>query len=433
MTRVKLQLRRYGRYFAMLMLLWAIGLGAGVYILANQRFPNPFASFLNVSGQFETGAAVVPGLGEPVNVAGVNVGEITAVSLEGGLAVIHMKLDPGKLPAPHVLYRNATARLFPNTPLKDMEIDIDPGTAAAGTIPQNGTIPASQTTVPIDSDELLDSLDTDTRTWFASLITSLNQGTSGRGQDIRQLFENLGPTSVQLRQVGDMLAARRHELAGIVHNLGALSQAVSQRDAQLQNVVREGDSAISALAGQNVELRDAVTRLPATLSAAQTTLPDVRALADALGPTATALIPTAHRLPTTLRDADTLFQGAALLPLNKIPPFVNAAIPLANQLPSVVALLDQALPALTSSFKVLAGVTNELTYVPGNGNPGFLYWLAWFAHNANSFLSASDANGSAWRGIALVSCQDFQGNPLGTLLNEILGQNLESLLRCTGS
>jgi phospholipid/cholesterol/gamma-HCH transport system substrate-binding protein len=429
MTRFKLQLKRYGRYFVVLLVLWVVGIAAGGYIVINQRFPNPFASFVKVDGAFNTAAGVVPGLGEPVNIAGVNVGEITGTSLQGGQAIIHMELKPASLPEPHVLYRNASATLFANTPLKDMEVDINPGTPSAGRMPQGGTIPVGQTTTPIDSDELLDSLDADTRTWLASLISQLNQGTTGRAQDIKQLLQNLGPTSAQLRQIGDLLADRRQELASIVHNLGVLTQATSAKDAQLQTVVRAGDQAVSALASQDVALQQSITRLPGTLQTTRTTLGDVAQLANALGPTAKALTPTARHLPATLKDARTVFEGAALLPLNKIPPFVNAVLPLANQLPGIQNNLTLETPALLSSFKVLGAVTNEIAYVPGHGNPGFLYWLAWFAHNSDSFLSTWDANGGGWRGLLSVSCSDL-GGTLGALLTGLLGSNLSTLLGC---
>jgi phospholipid/cholesterol/gamma-HCH transport system substrate-binding protein len=430
MTRFKLQLRRYGRYFLVLIALWAIGIAAGGYIVINQRFPNPFANFVKVNGTFQTAAGVVPGLGEPVNVAGVNIGEITGTSLQNGLAIVHMELKPASLPEPHVLYRNATATLFPNTPLKDMEVDINPGTPAAGRLPQGGTIPVGQTTVPTDSDEVLSSLDADTRTWLASLLTDLNNGTSGRAQDIKQLLQNLGPTSAQFRQIGDLLANRRHELAAIVHNLGVLSQATSAKDAQLQTVIRAGDRALSAFASQDVALRAAIGRLPGTLQTTRSTLTDLGQFSNALAPTATALIPSARRLPATLKDTRTVFEGSALLPLNRIPAFVNAVLPLAAQFPAVQTNLQQETPALLSSFKVLAAVTNELAYVPGNGNKGFLYWLAWFAHNSDSFLSTGDANGGGWRGLLSLSCSDLQGGSLGTLLPALLGSNLSTLLGC---
>lgn len=416
--RFGLQVRRYGRSFLILLALMLVGSTAGGYILLQQRLPNPFQSFYTVNGQFSSAAAVVPGLGEPVNVAGVHVGQITGTSLQDGRGVIHMEIDPSKLSG---LFRDAHADLVPNTPLKDMQVNIAPGHAAAGKLLSGGTISVAQTTVPVDSDDLLDSLDADTRSWFTTLVTELNDGTRGRARDIRGLLTAVGPTSVQLRQVGDLLAARRVALARIVHNLGILSTAVAHRDAQVGVAVRAGDRTVSALAAQNVALRQAILRLPGTLSQARSTLVHVTGLARVLGPTATALVPTARRLPATLRNTRTLFSGSALLPLAQIPPFVKAVLPLSRQLPALAGELRRTVPALLSSFKVLAYVTNEIAYVPGSRNPGFLYWLAWFAHNGDSFISNADANGPAWRTLAIASCPGLKSFSFGPVLELLLG------------
>jgi phospholipid/cholesterol/gamma-HCH transport system substrate-binding protein len=418
--RTGLQIRRYGRSLLVVLALVLVGTVCGFFILLNQRLPNPFQTFFPVNATFPTAAAVVPGLGEPVNVAGVHVGQITGVSLKGGQGVIHMEIDPSKLPGQR-LYRNAHADLVPNTPLMDMQVNISPGSSNAGTLPHDGTIGVAQTTSPVNADELLSSLDADTRSWFTSLITELNDGTAGRGRDIRALLHTVGPTSAELRQIGDLLAQRRGELAQIVHNLGVLSKAVSQKDAQLQTVVRAGDQTVSALAGQDVALRDSINRLPSTLQTTRTTLTDVAGLANVLGPTATALVPTAKRLPTTLRDTRTLFEGAALLPLKEIPPFVKVVLPLARQLPPLTADLGKEVPALLTSFKVLAYVTNEVAYNPGGKNPGFLYWISWFAHNADSFISTSDANGPVWRTVVLATCPGLKSFSFGPLLEALLG------------
>ncbi|MDQ6605072.1 MAG: MCE family protein, partial [Actinomycetota bacterium] len=71
--RTLLQLKRYGRYVLILLGLMVLGTAAGSYILLQQRLPNPFQTFYQVDGAFPSAAAVVPGLGEPVNVAGVHV------------------------------------------------------------------------------------------------------------------------------------------------------------------------------------------------------------------------------------------------------------------------------------------------------------------------------------------------------------------------
>jgi phospholipid/cholesterol/gamma-HCH transport system substrate-binding protein len=415
--RFKVQIRRYGRYFAILIALVVVGTVAGFYILLQQRLPNPFQSYYTVNGAFPTAAAVVPGLGEPVQVAGVRVGEIAGVSLKSGQGVIEMDVNPSGIKH---LYRNASANLVPNTPLKDMEVDITPGTRSAGIMPNGGTIPVSETTSPIDSDEVLDSLDADTRAWFTSLIADLNQGTLGRGKDIRALLNNIGPTTEQMREIGDLLAARRTELAEIVHNLGTLTKATAEKDSELSTVVRAGDTTVQALASQDVALHNAVAQLPGTLTATEKTLTDVIPLAHALGPTATALLPTARKLPTTLRDSQTLFQGAALLPLKQVPAFVSAVEPLAAQLPALTSNLQQEVPELIDAFKVLAYTTNEIAYDPGGKNPGFLYWLAWFAHNADSFISNSDANGPVWRTVALSSCASLNAFSFGSVLKALL-------------
>ncbi len=130
--RTAVQVRRYGRYFVILLGLMVVGSAAAFYILRQQRLPNPFQTFYSVNAEFPSAAAVVPGLGEPVNVAGVHVGTISGTSLQSWPGVVHMEIDPKKLPR---ICRNAHANLVPNTPLMDMQVNIWPGSPAAGTLP----------------------------------------------------------------------------------------------------------------------------------------------------------------------------------------------------------------------------------------------------------------------------------------------------------
>jgi phospholipid/cholesterol/gamma-HCH transport system substrate-binding protein len=187
--------------------------------------------------------------------------------------------------------------------------------------------------------------------------------------------------------------------------------------------VQAGDQTIRAFAVQDAALRQSIAQLPGTLQSARTTLADVVPFAGALGPAAIALEPTARKLPATLRDSNTLLQGAALLPVGEIKPFVQASLPLARLLPPLAADLKPEIPQLIDAFKVLAYSTNELAYNPGGGNPGFLYWLSWFAHNSDSFISSSDANGPVWRTIFVSSCQTIKALPSGPILQQVLGTN----------
>jgi phospholipid/cholesterol/gamma-HCH transport system substrate-binding protein len=416
--RTAVQIRRYGRHLVALLVLVAVGTACGFFILLNQRLPNPFQSYYSLNGVFPSATAVVAGLGEPVNVAGVRVGQITGTQLHNGVAIVHMSIDPTKL---RRVYRNASAQLVPNTPLKDMQVDIVPGNPATGALPSGSTIPVGQTIVPIDSDELLDSLDTDTRSWLVGLLSSLGQATEGRGQDVHKLLLALGPTSAQFRELGDLLAGRRQQLGELVHNFGVLTHAASQKDGQLRTLVQAGNQTIQAFATQDAALRQAIVQLPGTLQSARSTLGAVVPFANALGPASTALGPIARHLPTTLRNTNTLLQGSALLPLGQIKPFVSATLPVARQLPPLAADLKTEIPEVIDAFKVLVYSVNELAYNPGGSNPGFLYWLAWFAHNNDSFISTSDANGPVWRSLFVTSCQTLKDLPVGPILKQVLG------------
>ena len=67
---------------------WSAGLASAVYILSQERLQSPFASSYTVSADFAGVAGVAPGLGEPVNVSGVQVGQIGGARLQDGHGVL---------------------------------------------------------------------------------------------------------------------------------------------------------------------------------------------------------------------------------------------------------------------------------------------------------------------------------------------------------
>jgi len=57
----------------------------------------------------------------------------------------------------------------------------------------------------------------------------------------------------------------------------------------------------------------------------------------------------------------------------------------------------------------------------GPDSESYLFWLAWFAHNAASLMSTQDANGAVWRGYALFSCSSFDQEQAAELLTTMFG------------
>jgi phospholipid/cholesterol/gamma-HCH transport system substrate-binding protein len=408
---------RSARFVATIVVLAVVGVAAAAYVLIHERFPVPFGDTYNVTVVLPTADGVAGGFGEPVNVSGVNVGSISGARLSGGNALVTLSISRDQLP--HI-YRDASATLAPITPLKDMEIELDPGRASAGILPNGGTVPASQTTSPTDLEELLSSLDTDTRTFLGSLITSVGAGTDGRGMDLRRTLVTLGPTTAQVHAITSALAQRRSDIELLVHNLAVVTRAASQ-DGRLGEVVQAGNATLNAIAQQDTPLRQAIAQLPATLAVTDKTLGHTTTLADELGPTLTALTPAVRRLPRTFSALGPFAARTTGIVAHQLRPFTLAAQPLVRDLRPAVARLSAMTPDLQSSFMVLDYLINELAYNPGGDDPGMLFWSAWTAHNLNSFVSVQDANGGLGRTLLFGSCSQLQSiGDLGQLLESVL-------------
>ena len=287
----------YVRFLTMLAVLGSLGIAATIYVLIHQRVTLPFQHVYTINAQFSAADGVVTGIGQPVDVVGVPVGQVTGVKLEDGAALVTMQLQRDQIP--HV-YANASAALTPVTPLGDMRVDLEPGGAPARTLLPEATIGLAQTTAPVPLSDLLSTLDADTRDYLSTLLASLDQGTDGQGPDMRRMLLALGPTTQQVGEITRALAQRRTELALFVHNLAAVTRAASE-DGQLASVVSAGDQTLQALAEQDQPLRQAIAQLPGTLDVTQATLAKLTPFADTLGPTLTSLLPAVRRLPATLQ------------------------------------------------------------------------------------------------------------------------------------
>ena len=118
--------------------------------------------FYEVKAELPTAQAVVPGQGQTVNIAGVKVGEVGEVKLEDGRAVVSMQIKDKYKP----IYKDATILLRPKTGLKDMILALDPGTEGAGEIEEGGRVTVANTLPDVNPDEVLSSLDADTRAYL---------------------------------------------------------------------------------------------------------------------------------------------------------------------------------------------------------------------------------------------------------------------------
>jgi phospholipid/cholesterol/gamma-HCH transport system substrate-binding protein len=274
----------------------------------------------------------------------------------------------------------------------------------------------------VDSDALLRALDSDTRAWVQTMIASLGVGLKGRKHDLNSVLRSLGPTAAQMREITGLLADRRKQIPALVHNLRVITEATASRDGDLTRVVDAGDATLDALARNDASLKRSLELLPGTLRAARSTLGRTPAFARSLEHTLTALDPSLKALPTTLRESPDSVRGIVPLPTAELSRFIDGVAPLAKHVRPTSRDLAAATPPLTKAFQVLGRTSNQIAYKPGKGSESYLFWLAWFAHNANSMLSTQDAHGAVIRGFAISSCASQGASPaLTELFETVLG------------
>ena len=131
---VRTAIRKHWLDFVAIIGLIVIAGAVAVFILGKQRLTLPAwvplvgKDFFVLKADMSTAQAVTPGQGQTVNIAGVEVGEISNVELKDGKAVITMKMQPKY----SRVYRDATVLLRPKTGLKDMVAELEPGTRRRG-------------------------------------------------------------------------------------------------------------------------------------------------------------------------------------------------------------------------------------------------------------------------------------------------------------
>jgi phospholipid/cholesterol/gamma-HCH transport system substrate-binding protein len=377
----------------------------GVWILSNERFRFPIfsSSTCDLKAEFSTAQAVTPGQGQTVRVSGVQIGMITGVKLQRGVAVVDLSLDHQYCGSHALVHTDATALLRPKTGLNDMFVELDPGTRTAPIAPSGFTIPVRNTLPNVNPDQFLGTLDDDTRQYLQLLIGGAGQGLYNRGHALQAVLEKFLPTHQDLARLNAAVAKRHVNLARLIHSLNLLNTTLAQRAPQISSLVQSSSQVFGAFATEQANLRQAVALLPGTLSTTTATLGRVHTLADVLAPTARNLQPAARALPAA---------NAALIPFarkttpilqRQIRPFVVDARPLVRNLRPAAASLDAATPNLQSSFLVLNDLFNMLAYNQSGHNAsvtdparqeGYLFWLAWLNHNAASVFGAADANGT---------------------------------------
>jgi phospholipid/cholesterol/gamma-HCH transport system substrate-binding protein len=405
MTRA---IRKHLPDFIAIIVLFFIAFGVGGYILSNQRFylspsvPVLGTDFFEVKGEFQTAKSVTPGQGQTVTIAGVNVGEIQKVEVVDGRAQVTMKIRHKYADR---IKKDATLLLRPKTGLEDMVIEMTPGSPNAEKVPEGWVIPVQNTLPDVKFDEILASLDRDTRDYLKLLVNGAGGGLRDAGDDLAATFKRFEPGARDTRRLTEQLVDRRNNISRSIHNLQLLVTAVGEKDTQLTRLVDTSNAVFRSFAAQDANLRSALQQLPPTLQTTRTTLGKVDRLANVLGPTLENLRPTARLLGPTQRQTRPFFRETLPVIRDQLRPFARDVQPVVRSLRPAARGLSNLTPDLAQTIKVLNYLFNELSYnPPGAGEEGYLFWGAWVNHLGSLVFSTQDAHGPIRRGTVMISC-----------------------------
>jgi phospholipid/cholesterol/gamma-HCH transport system substrate-binding protein len=421
-------IREHLRDFIAIIALAAIALVTLVIILYNQKAAMPSwvpvlgQDFYELEAELTSAQAVTPGQGQAIDIAGIQVGKVGAVTLEDGHAVVRMDIetDYAKL-----IHEDAQLLLRPKTGLNDMVIEVDPGSEGE-TPPEGSSIPLAQTQPNVQPDEILAILDQDTRDYLTLLLGAGGQGLGGQGRTLSAGLRRFEPLSRDLARIGRALAVRRENIKGAIHNFSLVLEELGTNDTELAQFVDSSNAVLRSFADQQDAIRSALEELPPTLRATEDGLARSTAFSEVLRPAALRLIPAAQALKPALVESQGLFRET-LSPLrDQIRPFTRQVRPTIRHLTQAAEPLYKTSKGLRNSFSSLNRLLNLLAYnPPGDQREGFLFFLPWLNHAFNAIFLAQDAEGPVRRGLLVFSCNTVRLAEFGAETNDLLRTALQ--------
>ena len=392
-------IRKHAKEALAVLGLIVVAAGVSVYLLDQQRMRFPWEDApLRLKAEFSTAQAVTAGQGQTVRVSGVRIGDIGDVELRDGRAVVEMVIDPEY---EGMVRTDARALLRPKTGLKDMFIDLEPGSDEAPAAKAGFTIPISATAPDVNPDEILSELDAETRDYLKLLIGDAGRGLDGRGLDLRELLRRFEPTHRDLARVNSEVAERRSNLRRLITSLNQLNGELASRGDDLAGLVDSSAAVMRQFAAEEANVSAAVGELPGALEQTTGTMGKLERYGRLLGPTTEKLRPAARALAPANDGVRPLAIETTPLLRNDIRPFVREARPVVRDQRPAADNLAKATPDLTNVFTRVNRFLNMLAFNPGgredpekaSRQEGYLFYLAWVQHMATQLFSSSDAHG----------------------------------------
>lgn len=210
--------------------------------------------------------------GLEVRAAGDIVGEVDSLTpVRGGRAArIGLRIDDETWPLPQGT--KMRLRWGGTIAYNNRYIELRRGPAGAGAIPDGGTVPTSDVTLPVEFDQLLSTFTPAVRRDMKAMMD--NGGAAFRAAEgpLRRSLESAPPAVSHASGVLEDFEATSAELDTLVRSADSVVNAAHRADPGLGRLVSGAATTFRATASEAVALRSAMRETPHTLASTRATL-----------------------------------------------------------------------------------------------------------------------------------------------------------------
>ena len=235
-------------------------------------------------------------LDSPVRIAGVNVGKVVKVERMDGdsdLVKVTMEMKEEGLP----IHEDATAKIRSRIFLEgNFFVDLTPGTPNGDEVADGDTIPVTQTSTPVQLDQLLTALQSNDRESLQDLLKGLGNGLmskptaaedadqdpSVRGETAaKSLNDSLNDAPASLkgsaRTNEGLLGTEPRDLSKLIAGLDKVTTALGTNEEQLKDFITNFNAFFAIFAEESSSLTESIGLLGPTLENARTSLRSLNA------------------------------------------------------------------------------------------------------------------------------------------------------------
>jgi phospholipid/cholesterol/gamma-HCH transport system substrate-binding protein len=298
-----------------------------------------------------------------VRIAGVDVGQVKSISAykengtSTGAALVTMEIEDKGLP----LHKDMTLKIRPKLFLEgNFFVQVSPGSPSADDLHSGSIVPVAQTSTAVQIDQVLTSLQSNTRTDLQKLLKGYGDAIDGKpqpGEDADQVPQVQGLTAGQaLNKSLDhspqalrgsalvnqaLLGVDLHDVQRLVSGTQRVSAALNRNEGVLQDFVTNFNRTVRAFANQQDNLKQSVALLGPVLTKANSTFISLDASFPPTRAWAREILPGVRETPATI-DASFpwIAQARALVSPDELQGLVNDLRPATADL---AGLTDESL------------------------------------------------------------------------------------------